>query len=150
MAKKNTKKNPDTQIDLEEAIKAARPDGWGAQLVKFIVNHRGGDYEVPDPTPHSPTVNVPVPETIEEKMRRLIRDEMSYNAATMGQETFAEADDFDVDDDNDPFSAYEIPFEAEFEPPVPRASAPDPASPAPPAPAPMPAPAAPPSQEKTS
>lgn len=156
MTKATPRKQP-TQIDLEEAIANARPDGWGAQLEKFIVNHRGARYETPDPTPFAPTVNIPVPETIEEKMRRIIRDEISYNMATAGRESFEEADDFDVDDEHDPFSAYELPFEAEFEPPVPRAAAPNPVDPPKPAPgsgkpAAEPAgkmpPAAPPSPEK--
>lgn len=77
---------------------------------------RGSHYEDPDPTPFAPTVGVRPKQTLEERMRQMIRDEMSYAAEQQGMESFEEADDFDVDDDSNPFSEFEIPFEPVFEP----------------------------------
>lgn len=81
-----------------------------------IRTHRGSHYEDPDPRPFAPTVGVRPKETLEERMRRMIRDEMSYVAEQQGMETFEESDDFDVDDEHDPASMYEIPWEPVFEP----------------------------------
>lgn len=81
-----------------------------------VRTHRGSYYEDPDPTPFSASVNVRPKESLEERMRRMIRDEMSYQAEQQGMESFEEADDFDVDDEGDPVSMYEIPWEPAFEP----------------------------------
>lgn len=67
--------------------------------------------EIPDPTP----VEVPLRvlqafESLQDQIRRTIRMEMSRAAGEAGQETFEEADDFDVDDEEPELvSAYEIP-----------------------------------------
>lgn len=81
-----------------------------------VRTHRGSHYEDPDPTPFAPTVGVRPKQSLEERMRQMIRDEMSYAAQQQGLETFEEADDFDVDDEHDPSSMYEIPWEPMFEP----------------------------------
>lgn len=44
-----------------------------------------------------------------EEMKEFIRREMSRMAADAGHESFEEADDFDVDEDPDPVSVYELP-----------------------------------------
>lgn len=71
-----------------------------------IFNEKG--HQVPDPTP----VEVPVafrrPPTMDEMIRAHIRREMSLQAQAQGLETFEEADDFDVDEDPDPVSEYEV------------------------------------------
>lgn len=48
------------------------------------------------------------PPTLEETIKRLVRGELSRQAADTGQETFEEADDFDVGDDYDPRSPWEL------------------------------------------
>lgn len=53
------------------------------------------------------------PPSLQEQVRRLVRYEMSQEAANQGQETFEEADDFDVGDDFDPSSPYELNFDQE-------------------------------------
>lgn len=65
-----------------------------------------GRFEIPDPTP----VEVPLfrPLSIHEEMKRFIRSEMSRQAAEAGQESFEEADDFDVGDDDEIVSPYEM------------------------------------------
>lgn len=62
-----------------------------------------------DPTPVSVPAGWQRPPTMEELIRRHIRQEMSRQAADQGEETFEEADDFEVDEDPDPLSPYEIP-----------------------------------------
>lgn len=81
--------------------------------------------EVPDQTP----VNIPLkfraPPTLQEQIRAMVRGELSQVAAQQGHETFEEADDFDVDDDYDPRSPWELDFDQEH------AAEPAPAAPAP-------------------
>lgn len=69
--------------------------------------------ELPDPTPKAMPVGFKRPESLDEQIRRLIRTHMSDTAEEQGYESFEEADDFDVeDDDYDP----ETPFEMDFDP----------------------------------
>ncbi len=68
--------------------------------------------EIPDPTPMSLPVGFKIPETLDEQIQRLVRNQVSRNADEKGFETFDEAEDFDVDDEIDPNS----PFEMEFDP----------------------------------
>lgn len=77
-------------------------------------------FEWPDPTP----VEVPLhlrgqrPPSLQEEIRRLMSI-MSQEASAEGQESFEEADDFDVDEDPDVFdSGYEL-KELENEVPIP-------------------------------
>lgn len=55
--------------------------------------------EYPDPTPVARPVNWQAPPTIQDQIRRFVREEYSRYAADQGQETFDDADDFDVGDD---------------------------------------------------
>lgn len=65
--------------------------------------------EIPDPTPVSVPANWQRPLSLHEEIKRFVRVEMSRQAADQGEETFEEADDFDVDDDEvDPASPYEF------------------------------------------
>lgn len=73
--------------------------------------------EIPDQRPVSIPVGWERPLSLEEQMKRLIRTELSVRAQAMEQETFEEADDFDVDEDPDILSPYEIPQEAALEAP---------------------------------
>lgn len=47
-------------------------------------------------------------------IRALIRQEMSEAASNQGMESFEDADDFDVGDDFDPTSPYELNFDPDF------------------------------------
>lgn len=76
--------------------------------------------EVLDPVPMAPPVDLKAPSELD-RVRRLIREELSRKAEEHGEETFEEADDFEVGDDYDPTS----PYEYEFEPPA-RVPQPDP------------------------
>ena len=101
--------------------------------------------EIPDEVPVAPPLGYIRQPSMVEHMREMVRSELlRREALSAGFESFDEADDFDVPDE-DPleFSGYE--YEAVFEPPVPdrpvrpEDDSPKPAEPAP-APAPSPAP----------
>lgn len=80
------------------------------EKVKKIYKNR---YETPDPTPVAVPLNYKHPPTLEDQMRRYIRSEVSRMAEQDGEESFEEADDFDVGDDFDPSSPYEQDFDTE-------------------------------------
>lgn len=65
--------------------------------------------EIPDPTPVPPPPGYRTPMTLTEQIKRFIRTELSQRAAAEEYETFEESEDFDVDEDPDPLSAYELP-----------------------------------------
>lgn len=80
--------------------------------------------ELPDPTPMAPAIGFKRQPTIADRLREIVRSEhMRIAAEEAGKETFEEADDFDVGDEDDynPRSPYEIPFEKFFDPPEPSA-----------------------------
>lgn len=65
--------------------------------------------EIPDPTPMEVPHDWKRPLSLHEEIRRFVRSELSRQAEAQGEESFEEADDFDVDEDPDPLSPYEIP-----------------------------------------
>lgn len=69
--------------------------------------------EVPDPTPMAVPAGFKVPETMEQMMRRLLRDpSIRASIEDAGYETFEESEDFDVSDETfDPRSPYEAVFD---------------------------------------
>lgn len=86
-----------------------------AQLEQLKAGDHRKVFEWPDPRPVAPPIGY-VPEmSLAERIRAMVRSEhLRYAAMQGGMETFEEADDFDVDDDFDPSSPYEM-F---FDPPV--------------------------------
>lgn len=64
--------------------------------------------ETPDPTPV--TVGIPLerPLTLQEEMKRFIREEISQAAEVAQAGSWEDEDDFDVDEDPSPISAYEL------------------------------------------
>lgn len=64
--------------------------------------------EIPDPTPAPMPPGIGRAFTLQEQIKRMIRQEVSRAAEEEDLETFEEADDFDVDEDPDPLSAYEL------------------------------------------
>lgn len=82
-----------------------------------VLNERG--HELLDATPVARAVEFRRPPTLQEQIRALVRGELSRQAQEQGQESFEEADDFDVDDDSyDPRSPWELNFDQELEPRV--------------------------------
>lgn len=65
------------------------------------INEKG--QEVPDPTPASIPLGYRHPEPLEVRMRRMIAMEMSSAAAAGGMETFEEANDFNVGEEDGEF-----------------------------------------------
>lgn len=70
--------------------------------------------EVPDPEPAFVPTGLAKQESIQQMIRRMIRTEASLHADSLGQETFEEADDFDIGDDDEFESAYV--YEENFDP----------------------------------
>lgn len=70
-------------------------------------------YEQPDPQPAAIPAGFKKPETLEETIRRLVRsEEWSKQMDASDNETFDEANDFDIDDEMwDPSSPYEEIFD---------------------------------------
>lgn len=79
-----------------------------------LVNQLENGIEVPDPEPAFIPTGLAKQEGIQQMIRRMIRTEASLHAQSEGMETFEEADDFDVGDDDMPHSQYE--FEEDFDP----------------------------------
>ena len=61
--------------------------------------------QIPDPTPVEIPVGFSAPEPLESMIARLVRQESFRSGVNAEAETFEEADDLDVDED-DPVSAY--------------------------------------------
>lgn len=80
-----------------------------------MLDERG--WEVPDSTPVAWPAGVRRPETLTDQIRRLVRMEVSRAAAEQGLETFEESDDFDVEDEDEfrsPYELTEMPVETIF------------------------------------
>lgn len=56
--------------------------------------------EIPDPTPLEMPLGMRKPESMEDMIRRFVRQEASRVAQAEGMESFEEADDFEVEDDD--------------------------------------------------
>jgi len=79
---------------------------------------RNPDFEYPDPTPVVARPNLRMPVSAVLRTRLMIQQEISRQAALQGSETFEEADDFSLSDEE-----WVSPYEQVFEPPVPVDSA---------------------------
>jgi hypothetical protein len=91
----------------------------GGDITYHVRHHSGGQaYKRPisakgqeklDPIPHSLAVNEYIP-TIHDEIRRFIREEMHMHDDYRDEETFEDANDFDIDDDdyNDMLTQYEV------------------------------------------
>lgn len=65
--------------------------------------------EIIDPQPVEWPLGVSVPESLEQKIARMVRTGVSQFAAEHGSETFEEADDFDIEDSESlPESVHEL------------------------------------------
>lgn len=76
--------------------------------VMLISLHDENGFEIPDPTPIALPVDFERPPTIQELVQRLVKYEMSAAAAAAGEESFEEADDFEVGDEPELRSPYEL------------------------------------------
>lgn len=71
----------------------------------MALNERG--HEVPDPTPVAMPVGFERPPSMIEMIRMHIRRELSEHAQSQGAETFEEAEDFEIEDEDIPLTRYE-------------------------------------------
>lgn len=70
-------------------------------------------HELPDPRPLVMPSGFRRPETLAEQVQRLVRTHISRQAQEQGEESFEEAEDFDIDDDQ---AEPNTPYEATFDP----------------------------------
>lgn len=71
-----------------------------------------GGSEVPDPVPMEPPVGYVRRPSLADQIRDMVRSErLRQEALSAGAESFDEADDFEVGDDFDPESPYEMDFD---------------------------------------
>lgn len=73
-------------------------------MAKF--DERG--FEIPDQTRVEVPLGYTAPLTMEQRLRKYVREELSRQADDGGMETFEEADDFEVDDDGEIATPYEL------------------------------------------
>jgi hypothetical protein len=78
----------------------------------MALNENG--HEILDDTPVSMPVGFKRPMSMTDMIRQYVKTEMSKQASDSGQESWEEADDFDIGDDYDPKSPWELTFDQEF------------------------------------
>lgn len=78
-------------------------------------------YDPTDPVPVETETGLKKPESIDQKIKRLIRTEISQKVHEQGGESFKDANDFDVDEDPEPISGYEY---TEMKPEFPQSGSP--------------------------
>jgi len=78
----------------------------------MALNENG--HEILDDTPVAMPVGFKRPATMTEMIRQYVKTELSKQASDSGQESWEEADDFDIGDDYDPKSPWELTFDQEM------------------------------------
>lgn len=98
----------DKQKAKNERVFGIDPEtGEIVEQVSAMLDEQGR--EVPDPVPMAPPVGYQKPFDMFEHIRTLVRSEhLRLAAMENGEETFEEADDFEVGDDYDPTSPHEL------------------------------------------
>lgn len=86
------------------------PETGEVQIEMFPRLDENG-HEVPDPRPLRLPAGFKKPETLAEQVQRLVRGALSRQAEDQGFESFEDAEDFDVGDDEDPHTQYEAHFD---------------------------------------
>lgn len=81
-------------------------------LFKRFLKKSPRSRETPDPTPVEIPVQFRRAESMDERIARIVEHSISKEAERQGFETFDEANDFDVDDDLFPASAWETSTDA--------------------------------------
>lgn len=78
------------------------------------LNEKG--QEVPDPTPAAVPIGFRHQLPLAERIKRMVRNELSVAAQERGAESFEEANDFEVGDDDDPIGQKYLDEDDEFTP----------------------------------
>lgn len=112
--------------EVTERIRGSRRlslEEYHAKLIARGLDPATGHY-VPDRVPMAPPIGYKRHPTVSEMIRDQVRSEHLRQALiAAGDETFEEADNFDIPDDHD----RESPYEVHFDPPVDQGPAPTPA-----------------------
>lgn len=77
-----------------------------AKMSKLYLDSYGR--ELPDPTPIAPPVGYTKQPSMVDHVRALVARSLSERAAELGAETFEEANDFEIGDDYEPETPYEV------------------------------------------
>lgn len=99
-----------------EYVEVITPDGEviPAEDVLFAYTREGRRIigkEYPNPIAMEAPLGFIEQKPLHEQIRDMVKNELSRQAEAEGFETMEEADDFDVDDDFDPTTPFELPFE---------------------------------------
>lgn len=112
MAKDTKRDAPEGAVTREAPDHARRKSAQDLHLDSF-------GREKPDPVPMQPPVGYKRTPPLRDQIREMVRSErLRLEAEQSGQETFEEADDFEVGEDFDPSSPYEEVFEGVPLPPT--------------------------------
>lgn len=98
------------QVDLEEYI--SNRERLHKEALQMIEDGRPtpfthGGYTYTDETPMEPPIGYDPQPSLVDRIRQMVRRELSDQAEADGFESFEDADDFDVEDDAFPQSGYE-------------------------------------------
>lgn len=93
------------QFDLEDYIERQKSRGYLGAL------------QVVDPTPMAPPIGYERRPSIMEQVKAMVEQRLTELRETEDQETFEEADDFDVEDSDVPFDP-KTPYENDFDPKI--------------------------------
>lgn len=78
-------------------------------------NYNKNGEEILDPTPVAMPIDFKRPIPLEDRIREMTRKEMSLWAQSNGEDSFEEADDFDIEDDSNLID-HHSPWEEDFDP----------------------------------
>jgi len=109
------------QMDLEERLRPYTVEPVPGSDSLYLHEHSVASLyldmhgrEIPNPTPMAPPIGYQKPISIADQIRQAIK-QASYEAAMAGAETEEEANDFDVEEDMEPGSQWEHPFDPDPE-----------------------------------
>lgn len=101
-------------VYLNGRLWAAAGEVLDADRVAFAYSREGRcalGVELPNPVPMEPPLGFVEHVPLHEQIRAMVRAQMSEQAREQGDESFEEADDFEVGDDFDPSTPYEDVFD---------------------------------------
>lgn len=113
----------DMEEDTLQSFSPENSPGMRARLEAIASHPRGRalnalGQEMPDPTPVAPPIGYKPSKSIEQIVREMVQSEaLKYYAESQGADTFEEADDFGMDEEEpDEFDTRNAPWEQQFDP----------------------------------
>lgn len=109
---------------LSRVVERIDPEQYEAKLSERCQTL--GGLEIPDATPMEPPIGYNPQPSMMDHIRNLVRaEQFRQEMDRAGNDTFEEADDFDVEDDPEPVSAYNVPDDLDpVSPPTPSSPVP--------------------------